>query len=389
MINNHNIKNTTLTLEIKSQKARFLDTFHPWIFSGAIKSDISAIKNGQVVHFQSFNKMKGTGYFMDGSIAIRVLSWEESIVDASFWAVKFEESYNTRLAIFNKSIDITNVFRLINGEGDGIPGLIVDHYNDTLHLEFHNAGIASHLDEIVAGIKMVTPLSKKQIVATEKHTHLEREDHFVEVLENNIRFSCNLTNGQKTGFFIDQRVNRKILQHYATGKSVVNLFCYTGGFSLYAMMAEASHVTSVDISKTAMELVETNIVLNNLDKSRHESICADVLEWIKETEDTFDIVIVDPPAFAKSQKKKHNAVQAYKRLNSQAMKIVNKGGFMFTFSCSQVIDQELFINTIRSAAIEIGVNARIISYLSQGPDHPINIYHGEGHYLKGLILHIS
>lgn len=389
MIKNHNIIDPTLTLEIKSQKARFLNTYHPWIFSGAIKSDIRDVENGEIVHFMSFNTIKGTGYFMDGSIAIRVLSWEQATIDAAFWATKFQESYEARIAIFKEDIKDTNIFRLINGEGDGIPGLIVDHYNDTLHLEFHNSGIASHLDTIIEGIQMVTELSNKTIVSTEKHTYLERGDHFVNVVENGIQFTCNLTNGQKTGFFIDQRVNRKLLSHYAKGKSVVNLFCYTGGFSLYALAAKASKVTSVDISKTAMDLVEQNIKLNNFDESNHTSICADVLEWIKDTQQTYDVVIVDPPAFAKSQKKKHNAVQAYKRLNSRAMQLVNKGGFMFTFSCSQVIDQDLFVNTIRSAAIETGLNARIISYLSQGPDHPINIYHGEGHYLKGLILHIS
>ncbi len=390
MKKNHNITFKPCLLQIKSHKSKFLTTRHPWIFSGAIKSIPKALSTGDIVQIDDPNTgIQATGYYTPRSIAIRVLDWQLSVIDAAFWKNRLASCIQKRQAAIPELFKQTNAFRLINGEGDLIPGLIIDVYSDNIHLEYHNEGVYASHNLIENAIKSITQFENHVLTITKKWTEEQAEDHIIIAKENDHVFECNLTNGQKTGFFLDQRDNRKLLQSQAENKSILNLFCYTGGFSIYALSGKAASVTSVDISKPALETLEKNIHLNDLSTEAHETIAADITTWIKDHEKTYDIVIVDPPAFAKSRAKKHNAVQAYKRLNIKALQLVKPGGLLYTFSCSQVVTKELFEHTIRSAAIESKKQISILHYLSQGADHPINIFHQEGHYLKGLVLHVA
>lgn len=381
---------------LKPGKEKSVQRRHPWVFSGAVYGVSQELNDGEMVDVvDSSNKHLATGYFSDrGSIVVRMLTFGKEVFDTNFWADKLKSAWELRLKLLK--LEETNAFRLIHGEGDGIPGLIIDYYDKNWVLQAHSSGIYFQLEQIAEAIKAnfadycetIYCKSSGTLPNTGKDYFLFGDKPETVARENNILFAVNWVEGQKTGFFLDQRDNRKLLAHYANGKRVLNTFCYTGGFSIYAMSAGAQLVTSVDISEKAVALAERNMELN-YDDCNHEAVASDVFDFLKEHNQQYDLIVLDPPAFAKSIKSKHTATQAYKRLNIAGLKALAPKGILFTFSCSQVIDDVLFYNTVAAAAIETGRNIRVLHKLSQGPDHPTNIYHPEGHYLKGLVLYVE
>jgi 23S rRNA (cytosine1962-C5)-methyltransferase len=387
---------------LKKGKEFPLKRYHPWVFSGALKTQTKGIEEGEKVRIlDSRGNFLGIAHFQDGSIALRVISWEDRPIDVAFWQEKFEKARAVRNTFFIPKVDQTNCYRLIHAEGDGLPGLIIDIYNKTAVIQAHSIGMHKDIQSIAEALKHVFGenlaciYSKSQATLPERYgmgisdEHLLGEPASDIVLENGYKFKVNWQTGQKTGFFLDQRVNRDLVGQYSAGKTVLNTFAYSGGFSIYALGGGAKKVVSVDISKTAVDLIDENVHLGFQGDDRHQSLKADVMKYLKEEEEEFDIVIVDPPAFAKNVRKRHNAVMGYKRLNMMAIDRVKKGGLLFTYSCSQVVDDKLFYDTIVSASIEAGRPARVLHKLSQGPDHPVSIYHKEGHYLKGLVLRMD
>mgnify|MGYP002072690190 CR=1 FL=1 len=375
--------------------------FHPWVFSGAIKSMDDGITDGEVVNICDFKKnIIGKGHYQSGtSIAIRVLTTIDEPIDSAFWSKRIKNAIDFRKNILNFPSITTNTFRLIHGEGDLLPGLIIDIYNDTAVIQCHSKGMMlsqgqirdALIQESGGIIQYVYAKNKESLPQSEMENRWLTEPRVdpISVIENGNIFFADIETGQKTGFFLDQRDNRHMLGLFAKGKTVLNCFCYTGGFSVYALNQGATKVTSVDVSKTAMAICDQNILQTQL-SDKHESITANVLEYLKSEEvPSYDIVIVDPPAFAKSVAKRHNAVQAYKRLNALAFQKVKSHGLLFTFSCSQVVNNQLFYDTIVAAAIESGRKVRVMHHLSQGADHPVNLFHPEGHYLKGLVLFVE
>ncbi len=383
---------------IRKGKEIIIKRKHPWIFSGAIYQKPDDLVDGDLVEVVDFkDQWLAMGHYNNGSIAVRVISFvQEDATKLAFWIKKIKNAYEMRLnlGVFNKN---TNAYRLIHAEGDGLPGLIVDIYGGNAVIQCHSIGMYLQRDLISKAIQKVLGKELKSIYNKSKNVlprdmandlsdgYLFGKGESVIINENNNRFIIDWEGGQKTGFFLDQRENRQLLAHYSQGKTVLNAFCYTGGFSIYALNAGAKAVTSIDISETAMQLVDENVGLNK-QKDHHISITANVMEYLKTSEENYDIVVVDPPAFAKTRRKSHNAVQAYKRLNKMAMQKVKSGGMLFTFSCSQVISRELFYHTIVSAAMESNRTVRVVHHLSQGPDHPVSAFHPEGSYLKGLVL---
>lgn len=371
---------------------------HPWIFSGAIERIAGKVADGDVVSvFSADGQFLCWGHYQNGSIAIRILSFEEPANLENFWEHKLQKALDMRIEMGLVKPKTNNIFRLIHGEGDHLPGLVIDVYGSNAVLQAHSHGMYNSREKIAEAllklsghnIKAVFDKSAESLGVKSENSFLKGELKDETFLENKAKFAVDFIQGQKTGFFIDQRENRKLLETYAKNKKVLNTFCYSGAFSVYALMGGAQHVVSVDASKTAIQLTDRNIALNGFEASQHQSVVVDVMHWFKTDEENYDIIVVDPPAFAKHLSAKHRAVQAYKRLNVSAIKKVNAGGLIFTFSCSQVVDHLLFRNTIMAAAIEAGKQVRILHQLSQGPDHPINIYHPEGEYLKGLVLHVS
>ena len=373
--------------------------FHPWIFSGAIHKKEGHIEEGSVVEvFSAQDKYLATGYYANGSIAIRILSFEQTPIDLQHWIEKIQraKNYRTNMKIMNEN---TNVYRLFFGEGDGAPGLIIDHYDGHLVIQCHSYGIYLMRELIAEALVKVFGSQLKSIYDKSAETlpkqftdkavngFIKGIQEEVIVQENGHLFKIDFVNGQKTGFFIDQRENRKLLGSYSAGKSVLNTFSYTGGFSVYAAKNGATHVDSIDISKTAIELCDQNVALNQC--ANHNSYAIDTFEFLKDKKDLYDIIVLDPPAFAKSRDSKHNAVQAYKRLNATALKYIKSNGLLFTFSCSGVVDKFLFYNTITAAAIEAKRNVKIIHYLNQPADHPVIPYFPEGEYLKGMVLWVE
>lgn len=389
-------------LSVRKGKEEAISRKHPWIFSGAIFSKPENLSDGEVVRvLDQKGKHLATGHYHEGSIMVRILSFKDVSIDQGFWNKKMKSAYEFRQSIGLIDNPNTNAFRFINGEGDGVSGLIVDFYNNNAVVQCHSVGcyrdikyICTALDYAFGGKLECIYVKSKDSLPTSYEDY--NQDYYAkgspsttEILENGVRFTINWEEGQKTGFFLDQRDNRQILGEFSKGKTVLNCFCYTGGFSMYALANEASFVHSMDVSKPAMEMVAKNHTLNQFGEN-HTMDDANVMHALSdENLPKYDVVIVDPPAFAKSVKKRHNAVQAYKRLNIMALKKVNYKGYLFTFSCSQVVGPELFYHTIRSAAIESGRKIRIVHHLTQGPDHPINIYHPEGNYLKGLVLYVE
>jgi 23S rRNA (cytosine1962-C5)-methyltransferase len=389
-------------LSVRKGKEEAISRKHPWIFSGAIFSKPENIEDGEVVRVLDHKGQHlATGHYHDGSIMVRILSFKDTVIDQGFWNKKMKSAYEYRQSIGLIDNPKTNAFRFIHGEGDGVSGLIIDIYNKNAVVQCHSVGcyrdikyICSALDYTFGGTLECIYVKSKETLPTSYEAY--EKDYYAKgvpastvIFENDVRFAINWEEGQKTGFFLDQRDNRRILGSFSNGKTVLNCFCYTGGFSMYALAHGAASVHSIDVSKSAMEMVAKNHELNKFGNN-HTMDDANVMQALADDAiPQFDVVIVDPPAFAKSVKKRHNAVQAYKRLNMMALKKVKHNGYLFTFSCSQVVGPELFYNTIRSAAIESGRSIRIVHHLTQGPDHPINIYHPEGNYLKGLVLYVE
>jgi 23S rRNA (cytosine1962-C5)-methyltransferase len=379
-------------IQLRKGKDRLVEMQHPWIFSGALFNVPNKLPDGEIVHITKpmSEDILCTGYYNNGSIAIRVLDWSEVTIDLEYWKQKVNKAHHLKQEVLALDAGHTNAFRLIAGEGDGIPGLIIDVYADHVVIQGHNIGIKQHLDLIEEAIKSIPYYKESSFIISNKGDDKPQLNTIATITENDIQYQCDLTDGQKTGFFLDQKDNRYLLKQLSDEKNVANLFSYTGGFSLSALAGNARQVTSIDISQPAIDLCNQNVELNFPDDRRHDSLCVDVMEWLKECpKDTYDIIVVDPPAFAKSQKKKHNAVLAYKRLNSMALSAVKSKGYVLTFSCSQVVDRELFVHTIRSAAIEQKRSIKILKFLCQSPDHAIDIFHREGQYLKGLLLYVD
>lgn len=387
---------------LKKGKTASILRKHPWVFSGAIDKIDTGIKEGMVVEiFSSDKKYLATAHYATGSIAARIISFEPKDINISFWEDKIKRAWDVRHKLELTENNLTNAFRLIHAEGDGMPGLIADYYNGTVVIQAHSLGMHLAKNELIIALKNVLKDNLKAIFdksadTLNKHAAVDLKNDYLFgnfsnniILENNCKFKVHWEEGQKTGFFLDQRENRKLLKKYAKGKSVLNTFCYSGGFSIYALTGGASLVHSVDSSKKAIEWTEENVKLNGNFSSIHTAYESDVMEHFHSSKLNYDIIILDPPAFAKKISSRHNAVQGYKRLAINALKKINPGGLLFTFSCSQVVDRILFERTILSAAIESGKNVRILHHLSQSPDHCTNIYHPEGNYLKGLVLYVE
>ncbi len=387
---------------LKRGKETPLLRMHPWVFSGAIDILPDKCKDGDVVavYSQSRNFL-AIGHYSPGSIAVRIISFEPVSPDSEFWNKKISEAFELRTALGLTNSPLTNSYRLIHGEGDGLPGLIVDIYNKTAVIQAHSAGMFLARKEIASALtnvlkNQITTVFDKSTETLSKSSGLNAINKALigtetdsEISENGLLFKINIPDGQKTGFFIDQRDNRALLHKYSDGKKILNTFCYTGGFTIAALKGGAAFVHSVDSSKKAIEITKENILLNNFDQEKNQCIEEDTLVFLKKCETSYDIIILDPPAYAKHLSAKHNAVQGYKRLNAEAMKKINKGGLLFTFSCSQVIDKKLFADTVTAAAIESGRSLKILHQMTQAPDHPVSIFHPEGEYLKGLVLYID
>jgi len=386
---------------LKSGKDVALFRLHPWVFSGAIKKIKGPINEGDIVEIVN-NKFEflGYGHYQIGSIAIRVFSFIEEEINTNFWRKKIELAYNYRKNMNFIEKGKTNIFRLLHAEGDGMPGMIVDVYNDTAIMQFHSIGMFLMREElakcIVDTVEEVTSVYSKSEATMPKKSELEVVDGFIIgeskaqfALENGLKFYIDWFTGQKTGFFIDQRENRELLGSYSKNKSVLNMFGYTGGFSVYAMQEGASLVHSVDASAKATDLVNMNVKENFPDATNHEAFTADAFAYMADIKDQYDIIILDPPAFAKQRKALHNALQGYKRLNQIALEQIKPGGIIFTFSCSQVVSKENFRKSVFAAATNAKRKVRIMHQLTQPVDHAPSISHPEGEYLKGLVLYVE
>ncbi len=387
---------------LKKEKERSVQRFHPWIFSGALYSFDAGLQDGAIVEVHDAkDRYLCTGHFYHGSIAVKILTFQQEPINQHFWNRKIEQAFLLRKNLGLIGSEHTNCFRLVHAEGDNLPGLIIDVYDTTAVIQCHSVGMHKLIQEIKTAIGQTLTFvdtiydkSKenlpKEYAGSVSNSFLLGERKEIIALENGNKFLIDVVTGQKTGFFLDQSENRNLLARYSEHKSILNTYCYSGGFSIYALNNHAKKVVSVDVSKTAMELVDKNVALNfNAAGIAHTSVCRDVFDFFKSDEEKFDVIILDPPAFAKSINKRHNAVQAYKRLNAEGLKKVNSPGIIFTFSCSQVVDKELFYATVMSAAIEAGRNVKILHYLSQPADHPVNIFHPESSYLKGLVLYVD
>lgn len=390
---------------LKRGKEESLLRFHPWIFSGAIAHSDSAPVEGDVVDvYTSEQQFVARGHCQIGSIAVRVLTFNESEeINDKWWEEKIREAYTmrSRLSIFG---DTTTCYRLVHGEGDLLPGLIVDIYGHTAVVQAHSVGMYLSRKEISNAIVAVmgdtiTAVYDKSSGTLPFNAEIEPMDGYLYrkndsvtdhvVLENGVKFNVDWVKGQKTGFFIDQRENRELVRHYSKGKKVLNTFCYTGGFSIYALSGGAVKVTSVDSSAKAVEMAENNVKLNFGENAPHSGVVVDALDYLKKIDGEYDLIILDPPAFAKHRDAINNALKGYRRINSQAMSQIASGGILFTFSCSQAVSKEQFRNSIFSAAAMAGRRVKILHQLTQPADHPINIYHPEGEYLKGLVVYVE
>ena len=393
---------------LKKGREESLRRFHPWVFSGAIAQIVGQPSEGDIVGvFAQDGSFLAYGHYQVGSIAVRVLSFAgEDVFGADFWVNMIRRALSVREAAGLSNGLSTNCFRLVHGEGDGLPGLIVDWYDGVCVLQAHSVGMFRAKGAICEALKTVFGDRLKAVYDKSSGTapfkaglelidgYLYKAEGFSDdeqvVLENGNKFLVNWTEGQKTGFFLDQRENRALVGRYSSGRNVLNLFCYTGGFSVYALRAGAIHVDSVDSSKKAVEMVGRNMELNGFADSSHDDICADAIDFLREVpEDKYDLMIVDPPAFAKHRGALSNALRAYQRLNAAAISKVAPGGLVFTFSCSQVVDKEAFALAVFSAAAQSGRSVRILDRLNQPADHSVNIYHPEGEYLKGLLLYVE
>ncbi len=387
---------------LKPGKEESLKRFHPWIFSGAISKYEQEPEEGEVVEvYTSSKEYIATGHFQIGSIAVRVLSFVPCEINRDFWKEKLAIAYDVRKCIGVACNPNNNTYRLVHGEGDNLPGLVIDIYGKTAVMQAHSPGmhysrndLASALAEVMDGV--IENIYYKSETTLPYKAGLGQENGFIfggsnenVAIENGLKFHVDWLKGQKTGFFVDQRENRALLEKYSKGRSVLNMFCYTGGFSFYAMRGGAKLVHSVDSSAKAVELTEKNVELNFPGDERHKAYAEDAFKYLDNMGDNYDLIILDPPAFAKHKDALRNALQGYRRLNAKAFSKIKPGGILFTFSCSQVVTKENFRNAVFTAAAMSGRNVRILHQLTQPADHPVNIYHPEGEYLKGLVLYVE
>ncbi len=387
---------------LKKNKEESLLRFHPWIFSGAIASMDDGIKEGDVVRvITSSGDFIAVGHYQIGSIAVRVLSFEDIAIDQDFWQARLRSALQAREAIGMTQSPTNDIYRLVHGEGDELPGLVIDCYGDTAVMQAHSVGMHFSRMDVKEALLAVMGDRIHHIYYKSETTlpfkaGIKEEDGFIHgggtsdiAVENGLRFHIDWLRGQKTGFFVDQRENRKLLELYAKGKSVLNMFCYTGGFSVYAMRGQAALVHSVDSSAKAIELTKENIELNFPGDTRHEAYCEDAFKYMDDHDQQYDLIILDPPAFAKHRSALKNALKGYTRLNVKGLQRIKPGGILFTFSCSQVVTKDQFRAAVFTAAAQAKRRVRILHQLHQPADHPINIYHPEGEYLKGLVLYVE
>jgi 23S rRNA (cytosine1962-C5)-methyltransferase len=387
---------------LKPGKDEALRRFHPWVFSGAIQKISGQVNDGDLVEVCTHRgEVLAAGHYQKGSITVRIISFDETTeAGPDFWEKKLENACRYRRSLGLIDNPATDCYRLVHAEGDDLPGLMIDLYGKTAVLQCHSIGmhrarhlVAGALQEVLGNkLEAIFDKSKETLPAnyasTVNNGYLLGKATSQTIVENGHNFIVNWESGQKTGFFLDQRDNRQLLSRYVSGKKVLNAFSYSGGFSVYALKAGASLVHSVDASRTAIEWAEKNVSINFVEGVNHQAYCEDVMKYLK-TCPNYDVMVVDPPAFAKNIGKRHNAVIGYKRLNAAALQKVEKGGMMLTFSCSQVVDRELFYNTIVAAAIEANRQVRVMQHLSQPADHPVKLFHPEGAYLKGLALWVD
>ena len=389
-------------LYLKPGKEESLKRFHPWVFSGAIAKVEGEPEEGEVVDvYTSKKEFIACGHFQIGSIAVRVLTFKQEEINRDFWKRRLEVALDLRRSLNLVDNPENNTYRLVHGEGDNLPGLIIDVYGQTAVMQAHSAGmhvyrmdIADALSEVMGDI--VKHIYYKSETTLPFKADLGPENGFIKggspenvALENGLKFHVDWLKGQKTGFFVDQRENRHLLERYSKGRNVLNMFCYTGGFSFYAMRGGANLVHSVDSSAKAIDLTNQNVELNFPGDPRHEAFAEDAFKYLDRMGDQYDLIILDPPAFAKHRDALRNALRGYSKLNAKAFEKIKPGGILFTFSCSQVVDKKDFRNAVFTAAAQSGRSVRILHQLTQPGDHPVNIYHPEGEYLKGLVLYVE
>lgn len=396
-------------LILHKNKTQAVKRFHPWVFSGAVKRREGNPDQGDVVEvYSETGEFLGMGHFGTGSVSVRIFSFEKVTSLEELWRQKLMNAFMLRRNIGLTESKTTNAYRLVNAEGDGMPGLIIDWYNGTAVIQCHSKAMHAEKDKFVEILKKgygdrIHAIYDKSTAAMhhkpgsdgDAAVGAKQTDGYLwgapqekVALENNHKFAIDWVQGQKTGFFIDQRDNRQLLSQYAHGKKVLNTFCYSGGFSVYALQAGASLVHSVDSSAKAIDLTNENVKLNNL-TGAHQAYAEDVFDFMRASDEAYDVVVLDPPAFAKGQSARHHAIQAYTRLNQAAFRKIKKGGIVFTFSCSQVVDREMFTGAVTSAAIESKRNIKVLHHLSQPADHPVSIFNPEGLYLKGMVVYVE
>ncbi len=391
-----------ITIRLKRGKSESLKRFHPWIFSGAIASMSEQPQEGEIVEVvDSEGHFAALGHYQIGSITVRVLSFERSRIDTDFWKRRLHEAWLMRKAIGVTGLSDNNIYRLVHGEGDRLPGLIIDVYGNTAVMQAHSIGMHRQRMQIAEALAEATEGEISNVYYKSETTlpfkaGLGQEDGFILggetgniATEYGLQFHIDWLKGQKTGFFVDQRENRRLLEHYAKGKKVLNMFCYTGGFSVYALRGGAELVHSVDSSAKAIDLTRANVSLNFTGDNRHEAFAEDAFKFLSRADDIYDLIVLDPPAFAKHKDALRNALKGYTRLNAIAFEKIKKGGILFTFSCSQAVNKDQFRLAVFTAAAQSGRHVRILHQLHQPADHPVNIYHPEGEYLKGLVLYVE
>ncbi len=389
-------------LYLKKSKDESLRRYHPWVFSGAVQRIDGEPQEGDSVRvIAADGKFLAVGHWQIGSIAVRVLSFRDITIDADFWLGRLSAALQVRKAIGVAGNPQNNTYRLVHGEGDNLPGLIIDVYGKTAVMQAHSVGMHIHRNEIAAALKQVMGGELENVYYKSETTlpfkaDLGQENGFLiggaadnVAVENGLKFHIDWLKGQKTGFFVDQRDNRSLLEHYSKGHNVLNMFCYTGGFSVYAMRGGANLVHSVDSSSKAVDLVNANIELNFPGDKRHEAYAEDAFKFLNQMEQPYDLIILDPPAFAKHRDALKQALRGYTKLNAKAFEKIQPGGILFTFSCSQAVNKDQFRAAVFTAAAISGRKVRILHQLHQPADHPVNIYHPEGEYLKGLVVYVE
>lgn len=397
-----NYDGSITTLFLRRGKSESLKRFHPWVFSGAIAGANGKLNEGDVVRIVSNeNELMGYGHYQIGSIAVRMLTFREEKIDHAFWVTRLSEALRLRKALQLTGRADNNIYRLVHGEGDRLPGLVIDVYGKSAVMQAHSVGMHMSREQIAdalieASEGLIENVYYKSETTLPFKADLHQENGFLRghdegnvAVENGLKFHIDWLRGQKTGFFVDQRENRSLLEHYAKGRNVLNMFCYTGGFSVYAMRGGANLVHSVDSSAKAIDLTRANAEMNFPGDARHEAFAEDAFKFLEQAGSNYDLIVLDPPAFAKHKDALPRALKGYTRLNAIAFRKIKPGGIVFTFSCSQAVNKDQFRLAVFTAAAQSGRHVRILHQLHQPADHPINIYHPEGEYLKGLVLEVE